>query len=303
MNKIAFGDAERHVLSLFSEGSTFAINDGSEYAVILSGKPKTRERGGECKTDVYVLIENSFSKERMELKITFKKENADFLENKMTAERAMQIMGSDWKIQTSGFLRQIEKSFLNRALIYRNSFGRTQAGSFTLGWKMEFVNRANGELSGNAQLSHEQVVEIYSGNNLAPTKRDAIVMGRIIPGSGSANVILSADVTRIHNISDAITSLELIDTYVKKYPEVFFVCKALNYRSFENKYDGNRPLAVYVNWDINNGLLSPTIRFDQPLLVGGDAVAIKLKESLRSLQIRTANDINLNNINNINIVH
>jgi hypothetical protein len=39
---------------------------------------------------------------------------------------------------------------------------------------------------------------------------------------------------------------------------MFFALKALNYGSFENKWDGNRPLAVSIDWsiDINQQLKS-----------------------------------------------
>lgn len=39
-----------------------------------------------------------------------------------------------------------------------------------------------------------------------------------------------------------------IKDYVKMHPDIYFACKALNYRTFAEKWDGNRPLSVQVNW-------------------------------------------------------
>ena len=80
---VRFGDAERRILSYFSKG-TKVIYKNREYEIIEAGKPTCPY--GEPKTDIYVLVENDFGTE--EIKISYKKENADFLENKTNAERA-----------------------------------------------------------------------------------------------------------------------------------------------------------------------------------------------------------------------
>ena len=33
-----------------------------------------------------------------------------------------------------------------------------------------------------------------------------------------------------------------------KQQDIYFVCKALNYRANKDKWDGDRSLSVYVNW-------------------------------------------------------
>ena len=73
-----FGEAERRILGFMSEGTEFVF-EGKEYAVVLSGKPTCRK--GEPKTDIYILAESDEGD--IEIKISYKKENADFIENNL----------------------------------------------------------------------------------------------------------------------------------------------------------------------------------------------------------------------------
>jgi hypothetical protein len=297
---VVFGETERHVGRLFSVGQAFDLSDGT-YRVLLSGKP--RPRSGECKTDIYVLAENIHNAQRIELKISFKAHNADFLENKMTAERSAQILGDNWREKMSNFILQIEQRFRNRPLIYKNKYGKTDEGSFTLGWKMELVNRTNGELSGHANLSNEEVAEVYGGYNLSPEKKHSSVNYQIIDNSGIANCVLNANVNNIPATQDAINLLVPTQTFAQANPNVYFVCKALNYRSFKEKYDGNRPLSVYVDWSVVQGKLAPTLVFDNPLGVRGDEVANRLLASFDALRIRTTNDIRSDNVLDPSVIY
>ena len=72
-----FGDAERRIKGLMSEGTVFKFQ-GRQYKIIMSDKPTCSK--GEPKTDIYILAENDKS-ETIEIKISYKKENADFIEN------------------------------------------------------------------------------------------------------------------------------------------------------------------------------------------------------------------------------
>ena len=60
------------------EGTEFEFED-RKYVVELSGKPTCHK--GEPKTDIYVLAKSSLDEK--EIKISQKKENADFIENKI----------------------------------------------------------------------------------------------------------------------------------------------------------------------------------------------------------------------------
>lgn len=82
-----------------------------------------------------------------------------------------------------------------------------------------------------------------------------------------------------------------IQKYVQMHPEVYFACKALNYRTFKKKWDGNRPLAVSVYWTAEHGRLTPRLVFDRPLQVKGNAMAERLRESMKMLNIKNTDDI------------
>ena len=293
-----FGDAERFILSLFKAGATFTYHDVS-YTVTKSGKPTCRK--GEPKTDIYIAAED-VHRNIAEFKISFKKQNADFLENKTNSERAEQLFGADWENIISNATLALQDEFLSRILIYKEKLGRTDKGAITLGWKFELLNVESGQLSGNMRLSREQMIDVYAGTNLKGDKRDAFVNGKQIPFSGVANYILFEN-TLVQNTQEAIDSLIPIEDYVSLHPDVYFACKALNYRTFHQKYDGNRPLAVYVDQFANNGKLDYKIRFDTPLKHGGDYAYARLKTAMDILNVKTTDDLNYENVENPNIIH
>lgn len=292
----SFGDAERHILNLFPQGTKFVFRN-KEYTVILSDKPTCIS--GEPKTDIYILAKTDYN--RREFKISFKKQNADFLENKIDAIRAEQIFGADWRSIITSSTILIADKFLSRKLIYKTKYKKTEAGAITLGWKFELMNKLSGELSGNMQLSCEQLEDVYAGINLSKEKQNAFVNGQRIENSGIANYILIEN-QAITSAQQAIDALCSIKYYVLRNPNIYFACKALNYRSLKQKYDGNRPLAVYVNWFIQDGKLASNVCFYSPF-VGGDDVVAQLKRSLASLQITNTNDINQYNVENPQIIY
>lgn len=284
-----FGDAERYIACLFQVGQGFMFK-GNNYEVVKSGKPTCS--WGEPKTDVYVLAKSQF--DFIEFKISFKKDNADFLENKISAERAEALFGYDWQNIIINATTALWNFFNNKPLIYKVAKGGTEQGSITLGWKFEIVNKPSGELSGVIPFTVEQLFDIYAGTNLPSDKKNAMVNGEVISDCGVANCILMN--SNISTTQEAIDNLQSIENYINNSPTVFFACKALNYRTFCSKYDGDRSLAVFVDWGVYDGKLDPTIIFDYPLTTRGNAVADKLKESLKKLNIRTTNDITENNL-------
>ena len=294
-----FGESEKNILNMFQPGITFEYND-NQYKVTLSGKPTCKK--GEPKTDIYIEAQDTMTAKRMEFKISFKKQNADFLENKTNAERAAQLFGDNWSNIISTATENLRTNFKERPLIYKTKFKRTEAGAITLGWKFELLNKQSGELSGDISLTHDQIVDVYAGKNLSIEKRDALVNGKLIPASGIANFILFEDAP-INNVQDAVNALITIDDYVIQHPKVYFACKALNYRTFRQKYDGNRPLAVYVKWCVENGKLAHKLCFETPLVYGGHEAAKNLKDSLDQLNIKTTDDINDNNVKDTTIIY
>lgn len=134
-----------------------------------------------------------------------------------------------------------------------------------------------------------------AGTNLSGDKRNAMVRGRIIPNSGVADYILISD--SVNSAQDVIEQMIPIKEYVKQYPHIYFACKALNYRTFAQKYDGNRPLAVQVEWYIENGKLVSNLIFDKPLEMNGTEMANRLFKCMKILEIRTTDDIGSHNSN------
>jgi hypothetical protein len=282
---VKFSDNERRILSYLSIGSKFVF-DSVEYTVLNSGKPTCS--AGEPKTDIYVLALSQHESIK-EFKITFKMSNADFLENKILAERAEQIFGEDWQTIITESTMQLLTEFNSKPQIYIKKFGRTKAGSFTLGWRFEIVNKVSGKLSGSLVLSRDQLIDVYAGTKLCAEKRNAIVCEQTIIESGIANFILIDE--RVNDAQSVIDNLIPIGEYVDQFPNIYFACKALNYRLMENKWEGNRSLSVFIDWSIKDGKLSSDIVFDNPLVVKGHEVANKLLCHLGELNINTLSDI------------
>lgn len=151
-----FGDAERNIQRLLAIGQSFVLS-GVDYIIRKSGKPTCSK--GEPKTDIYVLAESKDRALLVEIKISFKKENADFIENKTNSERAELLLGPNWKELIIEATRSVASSFENKKLIYKVKGGRTEEGSITLGWKYELLNKSGGELSGVVDLTRDQVIE------------------------------------------------------------------------------------------------------------------------------------------------
>ena len=83
-------------------------------------------------------------------------------------------------------------------------------------------------------------------------------------------------------------SIQDIREYARKV-NIYFACKALNYRAVANKWDGDRPLSVYVDWNIVDGKLTPSIIYSNPLGKKGNEVGDKLLACLRQLGISATN--------------
>lgn len=283
-----FGDAERGILAFMTEETEFVFQN-KKYKVILSGKPTCHK--GEPKTDIYILAESEYDK--VEIKISYKKENADFIENKMSAERAKQLFGINWELIIEQSTTAIRDKFEERMLIYKNKFKRTEKGAITLGWRFELLNKNSGELSGKMLLTEEQVIEVYAGSNLSEDKRNAMVCGQVIENSGIANYILMDE--DVHSAQDVIDKMIPITEYVKLHPNIYFACKALNYRTFAGKWDGDRPLSVQVFWNAEKNKLVPKLVYDKPLMIKGNEVAGRLLQYMKLLNIKTTDDIDDDN--------
>ena len=288
-----FGENERRICSLFIPGSSFNYH-GLSYTIKFADKPVCSK--GEPKTDIFIRTETNDSLRKIvDFKISYKKDNADFIENKTSAERAEQLFGSNWTEIICKSTQALQNKFEQRPIIYKNKFGRTEAGSITLGWKFELLRVPSGNLSGKMILTHQQKRGVYSGENLVGDKRNATVLGMTIPDSGIAEYIFE-EIVPASTCQDVIDNMQTIDEFLEEYPNIYYACKALNYRTFKRKYDGNRPLAVYIEWLANNGKLDYEIQFNTPLKQGGDYAYGCLKNAMDKLGIEKTDDLNVNNV-------
>lgn len=280
-----FINTEYSVRKLFPVGATFFF-EGKEYKVTLCGKPHPSQ--GECKTDAYIKGIASDGEVR-ELKISVKQKNADFLENKMSLGRACEIFGKDASDIIRRCLLSIQDRFIDDCLVYFEGRGKTRARTIKLGWKFELLNKLSGEKSGILELTEEQKNDVFAGTNLSEDKKNSRVNGQIINDSGVANYILNIDDDNMTQ-DTCLRNLQPIEEYVKSQT-IYFACKALNYRFDKNKWDGPRPLSVYVDWFVDNGKLDAHLIFDCPLEHNGNEVGEKLKGILKELKIKKFDDL------------
>ena len=287
-----FSETEQKIVGIFKKSMESSDNINfmdKSCKVITVGKPTSPQ--GEPKTDVYILLKDSEEK-MYEIKISIKQDNADFLENKIQANRAEQLFGKNWSDIVQKSTHAIKEKFEQKTLIFLEKEGRTEKGAITLGWKFELLNKSGGALSGKLDVS---ALEVYSGACLVRDKKDAYVNGRIIENSGVADSILIVDeLARIINGQDILEALIPIKEYVADNPIIYFACKALNLRTMsKNKWDGNRPLAVHVDWSIEHGKLKSNINYTKPLTTKGNVVAENLLKCLKELNISDTDDIKI----------
>lgn len=280
-----FIKTEHCVEELFPEGTTFSF-EGKEYQVELCGKP--RPPRGECKTDVYIKGVSSDGEVR-EIKISVKQKNADFLENKMSLARAFEIFGQDASDVIKQCLLSIQDTFLADNLIYFKKHGKSGEHTMKLGWKFELLNKLSGDKSGVLELTEKQKYDVFAGINLSEEKKNSSVNGYDIQNSGVANYILFIGDENITQNS-CLKMMQPIEEYIKSQV-IYFACKALNYRFDRNKWDGPRPLSVYVEWFVDDGKLDARLVFDHPLEYNGNEVGERLRAILNELEIEEFDDL------------
>lgn len=269
-------------------GTTFDY-DGARYETVCSGKPSSN--GGEPKTDVYIKARALDSKhDDIELKLSCKKDNARFLENKITAERAKEILGDDYADDIRKSCETLLPLLSEREKVTTEKKGRVEPG-LTLGWRADILLGKSGKLSTPLNMTDEELLEVYSGGSLPKSKRDATVNGEVIPSSGVAN--------QYYQSSDApdspqsvIDRLVPLDKYIKeKKPEVYLALKAVNYRIDKNKYE-KRPLAVSVKYDADdNGMLRSHIDMSNPLQTSSIESFEAAKSLLNELDVGSSADL------------
>lgn len=280
MIKPQFSQTEKKLIDLINRNSTFNF-EGRAYTILESGKPTTEK--GECKTDIFIKTDQG------DFKISVKQSNADFLENKMSYIRAVQIFGSEADEILIDSIKSIDHSFNTHPLICFEKNGRTEEKTIVLGWKFELLNKVSGSKSGLLKLTNEQKLNVYSGHLLGADKRNAFINGEIVANSGVADYIIEVENTDSDDLQFYINKLQRIECFSNK-STIYFACKALNYRALKDKWDGDRPLAVYVNWNLNDKKeLNGSIDYQNPLKVSGNEIGDNVRKILRVLDINKEN--------------
>lgn len=280
-----FINTEQYIEKLFPIGCDFFF-EGEKYTVVLCGKP--RPSSGECKTDVYIKGKTAEGQTK-EIKISVKQNNADFLENKMSLSRACEIFGENASVIIKECINSIRDSFISDYLVCFEQCGRTEAHTIKLGWKFELLNKLGGQKSGIIELSEKQKYDVFAGINLPNDKKNSRIGTTIIKDSGVANYIIEFDGNKI-NQEECLNMLQPIKEYAKMQT-IYFACKALNYRFDKNKWDGPRPLSVYVDWFINSEKLDAQLVFDRPLEYNGNHIGENLRILLKKLKISKFEDL------------
>lgn len=291
------GGTERFIIELFEAEKEFVF-EGERLKILEIGKPRPAK--GECKTDVYILALNETTGEKREIKISIKQSDADFLENKMTIERAAEIFGPQAKDILVKSIKSVEETFLEDFLVYFEKHAKTEKKCIKIGWKFEFINKPGGKRSGKIELTREQKIDVYSGSNLNIEKKNSKVGGKVIVNSGVANYILEV-CGSTRDLNHYIQNMWDIEDYASKQ-DVFFACKAINYRAQKNKWDGNRPLSVYIDWGLENGKITANFVMDKPLEMKANEIGLNIQKILKTLNIADENFHQLNEFLDPNIV-
>lgn len=286
-----FGNTEKHIQEEIENVDEF-LYQGVLHKVMIIGKPNPRDSKGEPKTDIYCLAINKSTTAKKEFKISVKQTNADFLENKISLDRATEIFGSDVQNIIINSLEKIKHEFEGKS-VFIKKMGRTEEGAITIGWKFELLNKLSGAKSGLITLNNEQKIDVYAGTNLNDSKRNSKVNGEEIPNSGIANYILEVDKDSLPTLEKIFNRIQPIEEYTKK-KDVYFACKAINFRSSKmdktnRPWDGNRPLAVYLSWELKDNKIICKPIIDHPLEKKAHEIGLSIFQILRSLKINYNN--------------
>lgn len=270
-----YSDTEKHVLNQFPEGSVFQWNN-KNWEVIDSDKPRVQRGGGEGKTDVYIMLESEDGEEK-EIKISIKKNNADFLENKLSAKRMQQLYGDTWSTDI-----QEDVDALAEKIRKSQDINPVQEDKITLGYRLDFTNKNSRYLSSDRQIPNAVKKEILSGAGLDENKRDSVVNGDVIVNSGIANYMLLGNAEDFNSPQDVMDNIISIDDYVDEgNVPMYLIAAAVNYRQ-GGKYESARPLAIRFNHTVDsNGKIQSEIVTNNPLETTSTQAAKALSENIK----------------------
>ncbi len=281
---------EDHIIETFRKDRLFEYQK-RVYEVILAEKPST-QGSGECKTDVFVRMQEVATKEIEDIKISVKmKEKNEFQENKLTPEKIEAYFGSNWSEIVIQSAMQLKKEFENRILLYASGRYPIKPNSITVGWKLEIANKPR-TLSVKVPLSEQKIRDyVYKGTNQSEYKKNAYVDGMIIDEAGVADYLLVTDIEEIQSSADVLQRMKKIDEM--DVGELYFIFTANNYRTDVDKADGPRSLAVRIEWECRKNKLYPVFYYDNPLMYTGEKdMAPLVKRALQQIGKSNISEIN-----------
>lgn len=238
-----YSKTETAVLSVFPPGERFTYQ-GKETTVVRSGKPVVQRGGGEGKTDVYVGAVDS-SGNPYELKISIKQSNAEFLENKVGAPRLQAIFGDEWESRLAPSFRKFAD------IVEKHVDNPITDKGMCLGYRVDFMTSDKRKLATEIELSPQEKQDILSGNTLPEVKRDSVVNGEVVAGSGVADYMFFGDAdefpSKFSSAQDVVDSLAPISDYARSDEcKIYMTGSAVNLRP-GGKHEKGRPLALV--WD------------------------------------------------------
>lgn len=275
----AYKDLEDQIIKLFNNTTSLSWN-GIIYDQIKACKPSL-QGGGECKTDIFVLLNSSKNSNLQEnLKISVKKSNAEFYGNKLTEVAAQTLLGPNWQTILIRSINPIISRFQSQPIVYTKPKNNPTDAYFTLGWKLEITDKPR-LLSTPLIISNKEIVDnVYRGTNQPVGKKNAYVFGEILIDAGIADYLYKGEITSTSQ--EIVNKLQDLRSY--QSPQLYLAFTANNYRVNADKADGPRSLAIAIKWSHQNGKLHPTYIFDKPLTYKGETdMQPHIKSALKAL--------------------
>ena len=291
---MADAGAEIRVRNALKKIKTFELNS-SKYKIIQLSKPTVSGGGGETKTDIYIKAKNRSNGNEEEIKISYKRQSFSFVENKIKSHRAEAIYGKEWSEIICEQINEIRDNFLAKPLIYFESTGHTERGSFTLGWRYEMEH--NGKRKLQVKVKQDIAAQVWKNKGAQARYRDGIVDGEKIPFSGMPNFCLTIEPDDVKTADDVFRNLVSMDELIQTHGNITAAFLAQNYRSHKQKQEGNkRHLGVWINWKIVNGKLDCEYVFDKPLEMESRPRLENLKDCLKELGIDLERNFNIDSL-------
>lgn len=273
-----YSGLEQHVINAFNNCGSLTWK-GSVYSEIRAFKPTTSS--GECRTDTYVSLMNA-GVEVDVIKISIKKNDAEFMANKLTAQDAESLLGSDWSAILRESINSIRNEFINKKVFFLKPKGDPTDINFTLGWKLEIANKPR-TLSAPLALSKRETADkIFRGTGQPDYRKHAFINGQTVLNSGIADYLLEGNEGSFIDAQSILNSLQDLSNYIPS--DIYLIFTANNYRIKANKADGPRTLAVCISWEVEGNQIRPRFIFDQPLVYKGETNMMPiLKHSLETV--------------------